>query len=484
MIRHPKPASDKKEFPHGFLLSEAAQYAFLCQEVFPDIISFAAAIPDHLKPLFLIPIKVEMVQVASKRIASRVAMRRRLADGAMPDGTGGGDEGEWFGTKTFKYDDNEPTVPKSDPGSIFDTKDGEADSLTHHQEYFHDENIEVPTDTSYMNDVDITQYWDYPYRTKEKPIRHSFQHVALLELPWRRRLSMKPDELEPRAPTKIKRNAQSCRVALTSYDKKTRVFTFSVECGHQPRTVQASLSDVDKVALSCDCPFWRYNGPEFHATQNAYMLGQPFGLATPPNVRDPDRKYFLCKHAYSVLKRLDDFVQEVTDENWDADDEEILEKVDEDWDRLEGEADIPIEDLEDDDLDIEIDWEAEPEGIEPEAAVDKLEEEEEVPEEEEYPEYDVDLSELEPDYEAPKDDAAYESDDYQAVADALSEDEEPEVEYEVQVEEEEPDYEVQPEEEPEAETEEDYEVKPEDEEESEEEEEPESEEEEEEEQQD
>ena len=462
MIRNPKPASDKKEFPHGFLLSDAAQYAFLCQEVFPDIISFAAAIPDHLKPLFLIPIKIETAShVATKRIANIVARRRHRADGATPTGDGGEGEADWFGTQTFKYDDNEPTVPNSDPGSIFDTGDGEADSMTHHQEYFQDENIQVPTDTSYMNEVDITQYWDYPYRTKEKPIRHSFKHVALLDLNWRRRLSMKPEELEPRAPTKIKRNAQKCRVALTSYDKKSRVFTFAVECGHGARTVQASLSDIDKVALSCDCPFWRYNGPEFHATHNAYMLGQPFGTAAPPDVRDPDRKYFLCKHAYSVLKRLDDFVQEVTEENWDADDEEILEKVDEDWDRLEGVAEIPTEELEDDDLDIDIDWEAEPEGIEPEAAVDKLEEEEAEepepePEAEEYPEYEVDLSELEPDYEAPKDEAEYESDDYQAVAEALEE--EPEVDYEVP--EEEPDYEAETEPEPEEEAEEpeDYEV--------------------------
>ena len=430
----------KKDFPHGFILSEAAQYAFLCQEVFPDIISFAAAIPDHLKPLFLIPIKMERVEVAS-RVASRIALRR-FADGATPLGDGGEGEADWFGTKTFKYEDNEPTIPSSDPGSIFDTKDGEADSLTHHQEYNYDENIQVPTDTTFIEDVDITQYWDYPYRTKEQPVRHSFTQVAILELPWRRRLAIKPEELEPRAPEKIKRNAQSCRVSLTSYDKKTKVFTFAVQCGHGQRTVQASLSDIDKVALSCDCPFWRYNGPEFHAKHNAYMLGQPFGTAAPPDVRDPDRKYFLCKHAYSVLKRLDDFVQEVLEENWEKDDDEILDQVDEDWDRLEGEADVPIEDLDDEDIDIEIDWEEEPEGgLEPEPAGEEPEEEEE---EEVFPDYEVDLSELEsePDYEVDITDLEpeheyeppEESDDYQAVEEALEE----EPDYEVKEEEEEP----------------------------------------------
>src|SRR5512135_1860826 len=427
MIRNPKSASDKKDFPHGFILSDAAQYAFLCQEVYPDIISFAAAIPDHLKPLFLIPIKVETIQVAAKRVANIIA-RRRFADGAVPTGDGGENEADWFGTKTFKYEDNEPTVPSSEPGSIFNTKDGEADSLTHHQEYNYDENIQTPTDTTFIEDVDITQYWDYPYRTKEKPIRHSsWRQVAILDLPWRARLALKPEELEPRVPEKIKRNAQSCRVSLTSYDKKSRIFTFSVNCGHGARVVQASLSDVDKVALSCDCPFWRYNGPEFHASQNSYMLGQTFGTAAPPDVRDPDRKYFLCKHAYSVLKRLDDFMEEIVDENWDKDDEEILDVVDEDWDRLEGEAEVPIEDIEEENPEIEIDWEEEPEGgLELEPA-----EEGEPEEEEEFPDYEVDLSELESDYEPPEPEdyeVPEESEDYEAIKDALEEEEFPDYE--------------------------------------------------------
>jgi SWIM zinc finger len=452
MIRNPKKAATiKKEFPHGFLLSESAQYAFLCQEVYPDIISFAAAIPDHLKPLFLIPIMLETVHTAAlRRIASRVA-----GDGPTSIGDGGEDEASWFGTKTFKYEDNEPTVPSSEPGSIFDTKDGEADSLTHHQEYNFDENIQTPTDTSYMNDVDMTQYWDYPYRTKEQPVRHSFfQQVAILQLPWRAHLALKPKELERKAPSKIQNNARSCRVSLTSYDKKNRVFTFNVDCGHGAKTVQASLSDVDKVALSCNCPFWRYNGPEFHAANNSYMLGQPFGTAAPPDIRDPDRKYFLCKHAYSVLKRFDDFVQEVAEENFELDDDELLNQIDEDWDRLEGVADVPIDEL---DEDIDIDWDEEPDDIEPEPVEEAPEEVEEPVDEyevdlsdlDEPEEYDVDLSELEPDYVPPEEhdyeiSDSDESEDYQAVEDALEEDNyEPEKEEEEESDEEDEDYEQQ-----------------------------------------
>jgi len=337
------------DFPHGFVLSEAAIYAFKCQEVFPDILSFAVAIPDHLKPLFLIPIKVERVAASRiARIASRIASIR-TADGTSP--TGETEEADYFGTKTFVYDDNEPTVPSSEPGSIFEIDD--ADDMTHHQEYDFDENVQDPTDTSYMSDVDMTQYWDYPYRSKEKPVRHS--SILLV------RLALKPEALEPRAPEKIRSNAKSCDVKLVSYDKRSRVFTFSVNCGNGAKTVRASLSDVNQVAMSCTCPFWRWNGPEFHAKENNFLLGNPEGTAGPPNERDPDRKYWLCKHAYAVLKRLDGFVQEVTDENWGLDEKELLDVIDSEWDRLEGAAEVPLEDVESEDADVEIDWEEAPE---------------------------------------------------------------------------------------------------------------------------
>jgi hypothetical protein len=346
---------DDKWVPDGFILSEAAIYAFKCQDVYPDIISFAAAIPDNLKPLFLIPIKLEPVTAATE-IASRISSTR-CAEGALP--TGDTDESELWGTKTFVYDDNEPTVPPSEEGSIFRMDD--ADDLTHHQENNYDENIQVPTDTTFMEDIDITQYQKYPYRTDEAPIRHSSVNVNPVVII---KLALKPDVVAPHTPEKIQNNARSCVVALVSYDKNTRIYTFSVDAGHGAKTVQASLSDIDDVALSCNCPFWRYNGPEFNAKTNRFMLGQPYGTASPPNVRDPERQYWLCKHAYAVLKRLDHFVQEVIDENWELDDKELLSKIDEEWDRVEGAVEVPIEEAEADDIDI--DFEEEPEEIEPE----------------------------------------------------------------------------------------------------------------------
>ena len=367
--------------PQGFMLSEAAIYSYKCQDVYPDIVSFAAAIPSHLRPLFLIPIAFESVTAAS-----------RVADGDQPSGST--PEGDLFSYQTFVTDDAQDTIPDSSPGSIFDIDGG--DSVTHHQEYNFDENMQVPTDTSYMSDVDMTQYGDYPYRTKEKPVRKSSEATPAVAIV---RLSMKPEYLETRAPKKIRENAKACSVDLVSYDKKNRVFSFSVDCGNSPKSVQASLSDIDHVALSCNCPFWRWNGPEFHAKGNSFMLGQPFGSASVPNVRDPDRKYWLCKHTYAVLRRLESFVAQVVSESWDESDEEVMAKVDEEWDRMEGVSHIPLEEAEEDDVDVE--WDpADEEESEEEPEPD--EEDESEPEEEELEEEEPEPEEEEPEPEEPK----------------------------------------------------------------------------------
>ncbi len=344
--------------PQGFLLSEAALYSFFAQDVYPDVFSFCSAIPDHLKQLFLIPVRLEPAQDPSAQaIVSSIVSR--LAGETIP--TGDTPEGDLFSYKTFNYQDGESTVSPSDPGSIFDI--GDADDMTHHQENVEDQdtNIQVPSDTSYMSDVDLTESdIRYPYRTDERPVRHSsdvldavFSVLIASRGALRHRVAIKPEQLEPKAPGKVKDNAESCKVALVSYDKRGRVFTFNVDAGNGTKHVRASLTDLDHVAMTCDCPFWRYNGPEFHAKSGGYMLGAPHGSAAPPDVRDPDRQYYLCKHTYAVLKRLDEFVSEVTDENWDLDEEETLAEVDKQWDKMAEVAEVPMEDFEDE---VVVDW--------------------------------------------------------------------------------------------------------------------------------
>lgn len=166
--------------PKSFLLTEPAWYSYKVQSVFPDIISFVSSIPAHLRSLFIIPVESYGAPIASERfvqIASRLASDRKadyIPSGMTP-------EQGWFGTETFVNYDNENSHPDTSEGSIFHINDPY--SRTKHQEYNFDQNIQVPTDTTFMSDVDMSEYFSYPYRLDAYPVRHSsvFQkHGALV----------------------------------------------------------------------------------------------------------------------------------------------------------------------------------------------------------------------------------------------------------------------------------------------------------------
>lgn len=416
---------DINNIPQGFILNDAGMYSYVCQDVFPDILSFITAIPGHLKPLFLIPIKIDapashLASDGVVHIASRLA-NEHIADETVLDGNT--PDGDLFGTKTFVYDDLTPTVNPSVPGSIYDI-DG-ADERTHHQDLVdnQDQNIQPDTTTTFYDDVDLTESnMGYPYRTPERPLRHSTDMSIIV--PFQARIALKPYELETKTPDNIKENSDTCQVSLTSYDKKFQVFSFSVTCGGSDHTVRAKLNDLQHVAVNCTCPFWRWNGPEYHASQNNYLLGNPSGTATPPNMRDPERQFHLCKHTYAVIARLDEFVDEISQENWGLSDEEIMQEVDENWDRMEGVAEIPLDEVQENDVEAEVE--------------DLSEDSEEEPEAEE----ESDETESEPGEDLPEDD--------DSVEEPLEEEpESDEVEEEPEVEEDEPEEDVEDESEPE-----------------------------------
>jgi hypothetical protein len=66
--------------------------------------------------------------------------------------------------------------------------------------------------------------------------------------------------------------------------------------------------DENDVKLSCSCPAWQYQGPEYHARTENYLLGSPRGTAIKPKVRDAKGDNRLCKHAVAVLRRLERYL--------------------------------------------------------------------------------------------------------------------------------------------------------------------------------
>ena len=73
---------------------------------------------------------------------------------------------------------------------------------------------------------------------------------------------------------------------------------------------QGSTLDPNKmdILISCSCPYWRWQGPEYHAMQNGYLYGKPRGTASTPDIKDPDRVHGACKHLIAALNLFSTFL--------------------------------------------------------------------------------------------------------------------------------------------------------------------------------
>jgi hypothetical protein len=102
-------------------------------------------------------------------------------------------------------------------------------------------------------------------------------------------------------------------IDLANADIKNFLFQFTVPGDGWPNSKDRYNVDIkfDKdgtpslaalnVQVKCNCPFFIYNGPEYQAKTDNYLLGNPNGTATPPDIRDPNRVYYICKHIAAVF---------------------------------------------------------------------------------------------------------------------------------------------------------------------------------------
>jgi len=100
------------------------------------------------------------------------------------------------------------------------------------------------------------------------------------------------------------------RWRLSRADPKRAIWTFQVQGSSDTYTVRvrgvqqkkgASLG-AGQVQVSCSCPFFRWQGPEHHASVNRYLYGRPQGTASKPAAKDPGSRHWACKHVVAVLR--------------------------------------------------------------------------------------------------------------------------------------------------------------------------------------
>lgn len=119
-------------------------------------------------------------------------------------------------------------------------------------------------------------------------------------------------EIEQASSPELRKKAKGLQVTLRKVSPRKALWTFLVKGSedtykvrvHAPKKEGVTKVQQMDVFVSCSCPFWRYQGPEYWAKKGDYLYGRPRGTATAPDVRDPAGKHAACKHVLAVFKKV------------------------------------------------------------------------------------------------------------------------------------------------------------------------------------
>lgn len=129
-------------------------------------------------------------------------------------------------------------------------------------------------------------------------------------IPDNMRMAATIDDIARRTAPDVLKRAKGVKVRLSRADPSRGIWTFAAR-GSEGRTYtirfkaerKGNVRDVSRaqVRVSCDCDFFRWQGPEHWARANKYLYGKPRGTASTPRVKDPDGKHWACKHVLAAL---------------------------------------------------------------------------------------------------------------------------------------------------------------------------------------
>ncbi len=100
------------------------------------------------------------------------------------------------------------------------------------------------------------------------------------------------------------------RVTVKRFSPSTGIWVFKCS-GSKGEEYTIRLKGIKKggmmnlskaqVQVSCNCNFFRWQGPEHWAKTNGYLFGKPRGTASKPVVKDPPGTHWACKHVLAAL---------------------------------------------------------------------------------------------------------------------------------------------------------------------------------------
>lgn len=166
---------------------------------------------------------------------------------------------------------------------------------------------------------DITEVTDNPGSAKVIPDNTDLMNHKRWPLIHHNQASCKvavkiPEIMDSCSP-EIHRRSEGIPVKLRRVDTRNAQWTFEVT--GEAANYQVKFRALKRgrartpykmdVLVSCSCPFWQWQGPEYWAKKKGYLLGDPRGTAKKPKIKDPDGVHGACKHVLAVFERVKGF---------------------------------------------------------------------------------------------------------------------------------------------------------------------------------
>lgn len=84
--------------------------------------------------------------------------------------------------------------------------------------------------------------------------------------------------------------------------------TYTVTVRAVPENDRDNRYDKSDVLVACSCPHFRWGGVEYHAQKGDYLYQPktPRGDLSTPDIRDPEKDNYVCKHIYKVFQKIQD----------------------------------------------------------------------------------------------------------------------------------------------------------------------------------
>ena len=114
--------------------------------------------------------------------------------------------------------------------------------------------------------------------------------------------------------------AKGCISTSKRNDPKNGRWTFTVRCHEKwskgPYDVRFRLTGKGpfskdilsrEIQVSCTCNAWKYNGPDWNARAKDYSERE-LSNGQAPNIRDPQRRYLICKHIAASIPLFRRFI--------------------------------------------------------------------------------------------------------------------------------------------------------------------------------